>query len=397
MKDEQARLQQLSGLIELIYEGALHLPVWQELPRHIAEWMEAPVCTLFTPLHTPAQGGFMGAHNISPGAMALWHTKYLPHDIWAQRAIERGLSVTGQVMRDQELVTEEEFTRSLIYREYFAPMDTGRLASAVIFGTEGSTNLTTICSCTRPLRNPFSEDDAFKLRLILPHLSRALGVMFRLRAADFRLASSLAALDLLAQGVVLFDGKGRVFHANRRAHEIFELERDGEGGLALQAHLGQRDRLLVRSPAEQSLLDATIQAALSPAARAAPHFSSALVLRSAAGRPGYSLNFSALPAGNEFGHGADVPRAIAFIGDPCARIEPDLESLRQRFGLTPTEVRVARQALDGESVAMVAEALGLSVNTAKTHLRRIYDKTGTGSRALLLRLVLSTAVPAALD
>ena len=387
MHQSREELTQLSALIDLIYEGALEVSVWQELPRRIAEWMAAPVCTLFTPLHTPAAGGFMGSHNISASDVALWNTKYQPHDLWARRALERGLALSGQVMRDQDLVTEDEFVDSLIYREYFSSFDTGRLVSAIIFGTDDSANLTTICSCTRPLREAFTEDDAFKLKLIVPHLSRALGVMFRLRAADFKLASSLAALDLLTQGVVLFAGDGAVFHLNRRARAMCE---QGEG-LSLKAQAGRRDRLQAQRPGEQQQLDAAIRDALHPSPQAAPHFSTALQVGGPGVSKAYALNFSALPAGNEFGLGADAPRAIAFIGDMCARLEPDMKVMCERFGLTPAEWRVLRLAVDGGSVGELSETLRVSPNTTKSHLQRIYEKTGTANRAQLLRLVLSSS------
>ncbi len=76
----------------------------------------------------------------------------------------------------------------------------------------------------------FSLEDKQKLSLLLPHLSRALGVMFKLRDAEFKVASTLAALDSVATGILLLgQGDGVVF-ANRAARSLLA----DEDGLALR-------------------------------------------------------------------------------------------------------------------------------------------------------------------
>ncbi len=50
------------------------------------------------------------------------------------------------------------------------------------------------------------------------------------------------------------------------------------------------------------------------------------------------------------------------------------------FGLTASEARVARQLMEGAPLVRVAVQLGITLEAAKTHLRRIYAKLGVGSR-----------------
>lgn len=59
------------------------------------------------------------------------------------------------------------------------------------------------------------------------------------------------------------------------------------------------------------------------------------------------------------------------------------------FSLSDGQIRVARQIAMGESVRGSAQNLGISVNTARTHLSRLYEKTGVRSQAALVRLLLS--------
>jgi len=50
--------------------------------------------------------------------------------------------------------------------------------------------------------------------------------------------------------------------------------------------------------------------------------------------------------------------------------------------------------IEGKSLPEVSNELKISLNTAKTHLRRIFDKTGTRRQGELIRLALQS--PAAI-
>lgn len=50
------------------------------------------------------------------------------------------------------------------------------------------------------------------------------------------------------------------------------------------------------------------------------------------------------------------------------------------FGLTASEAAIARRLVDGSGLSVLARELGITEETAKTHLRRIYAKIGVGSR-----------------
>nr|WP_283815780.1 helix-turn-helix transcriptional regulator [Bradyrhizobium lablabi] len=59
------------------------------------------------------------------------------------------------------------------------------------------------------------------------------------------------------------------------------------------------------------------------------------------------------------------------------------------FGLTQAEARVALASSSGKTMFETAQLLGLSPNTIKTHLRRVFAKTATGRQAELARLMAS--------
>ena len=52
--------------------------------------------------------------------------------------------------------------------------------------------------------------------------------------------------------------------------------------------------------------------------------------------------------------------------------------------LTPRETEIARLVVSGYSYKMIAELLGISLSTVKTHILKVYDKTGAGNKIELL-------------
>ena len=83
-----------------------------------------------------------------------------------------------------------------------------------------------------------------------------------------------------------------------------------------------------------------------------------------------------------------------FISDPEAAQQTNLECLAATFGLTPAESRLADHFTQGKSLTESAEALGITQETARVHLKRIFEKTYTHRQGELMRLLLSS--PAAL-
>jgi DNA-binding CsgD family transcriptional regulator len=64
------------------------------------------------------------------------------------------------------------------------------------------------------------------------------------------------------------------------------------------------------------------------------------------------------------------------------------EVIQKLFGLTPKEATLALRLAAGESLLEASERLGIKPNTARTHLRSIFTKTGVDRQAKLVRALL---------
>src|SRR5262249_553596 len=71
------------------------------------------------------------------------------------------------------------------------------------------------------------------------------------------------------------------------------------------------------------------------------------------------------------------------------------ETIPHHYKLTPTELRVLLSLLEVGSGPEVAEALGVADSTVKTHLGRIYQKTGARGQVDLVKLAAGFASPLA--
>ena len=69
-----------------------------------------------------------------------------------------------------------------------------------------------------------------------------------------------------------------------------------------------------------------------------------------------------------------------------------IDLLRCHFGLTPAEARLALHLVAGETLRSAALKLRITYETARTHLKNIFSKTGTCRQAELV-VVIATALP----
>jgi DNA-binding CsgD family transcriptional regulator len=65
------------------------------------------------------------------------------------------------------------------------------------------------------------------------------------------------------------------------------------------------------------------------------------------------------------------------------------------YGLTEVQTHLARLLAQGRDPAAAAEVLDVSINTVRTHIQRMFDKTGARSQSALVGLLLSAEAPTA--
>jgi DNA-binding CsgD family transcriptional regulator len=391
-----SELERLSGLIGFIYRGATDPSLWPEIVAEAGQWLGSPKGMLYTPLHGPEQGGVYFQHGLTDHFLELYKSRYQSVDMWTQQAVRLDLFKEGNVVLGTDLVPHQTLVGSQWYRDCLQVGGIARLLTSVVFGVSAwetdprTADMPTACSFYRgDDAEDYSEVERRKLALLLPHFSRSLGVMARLRLKDLQVASTLSALERLPLAVVLMSRAGNALFANRSATAMLarttllrlERSRSGQG-------LG---RLVARSPG----VSREIEKALLTASRITDvlHFSSLIKVPSEQPGQGWSIQISRLGPANQFSAEGELPEIIAFLTDPDQPVRMATGLLCRTYGLTPAEERVAVAATAAGPLEELADTLLLRINTVKTHLRQVYAKTGVRGRAELVRLVLGLASP----
>lgn len=233
-------------------------------------------------------------------------------------------------------------------------------------------------ACLNETRRGPLEDGAIAwIGKLLPHLSRSIALNGRIEQLHRDGAALRAALGHFSVGVMVVNGDLTLRFANAEAERILR-ESDG---LGLRAR-----RLRPGSLVLEARLRATIAALATGSGDAGP---ACLFVARPSGLPPYTLVVAPMIAGA--GPSAPVPSGAAatlFVSDrtgPAALPGPAL--IAAAFGLTATEAEVARLVAVGRGLGFVAESLGISLNTARTHLKAIYGKTGVHHQAALARTI----------
>jgi DNA-binding CsgD family transcriptional regulator len=194
--------------------------------------------------------------------------------------------------------------------------------------------------------------------------------------------SALAGLDGLQQGFLLVDAQARILFVNRVARALLD-NRDGlelEAGTLSASDIdgGQTLRGLIASCAAD--------------ANAATGSGGEVALRRGSGR--LPLDVLVTPVQPETAMATillslqERAVAIVLVSDPETKVRARVEDLRERFGFTPAEAAFALEIVKGDGRQATADRLGITVGTARSHLSKIFDKTGVRHQAELVRLLL---------
>ena len=79
--------------------------------------------------------------------------------------------------------------------------------------------------------------------------------------------------------------------------------------------------------------------------------------------------------------------------DDAATMARRIAGAREVYRLSPAQVRLTQAIVAGHDLAAASDLLGVSVNTLRTQLQRIVDKTGVRNQAALVCALLSAEPP----
>ena len=305
------------------------------------------------------------------GPYASYHARL---NVWLAR--ERDYRTPGTIHIGDQLVPEHELVRSQFYTEWLRPQDLHHRLCAVLSREEATAVFLEVLR--RRESDGFDEHDVERFRVLLPHLQRALRMRRRLADLEVERDAALCALDQLPWGVVFVDEHRNRLAANRHADEILVA---GDG-------LTARGNILRADLADETArLERLLNSALDRSGRQRSSAGGTLSITRPSGA--HPLSVAVVPLNIEmetFGERGRI--AAIFVTDPDIPLDSHEQHLRELYALTAGEARLTSLLLEGKSVEEAAAAMGITVNTARTRLKRIYNKTGVRRQPELVRRLL---------
>lgn len=383
-------IESFSDLIDRIYEAALDPARWSPAMETLAALQQSKTAILFTPATPPENGGYAISHGVSAQELVEW-SQYANEDPWVAAAQRRRLFEDGVVALGQDLVPDSELVRSNFYEKFLSRYGNRHLCTGVVFGASRPGQVPVVCSLHRGTNDTaFDESSRTTHRLVINHLSRAIGTASRLRDAELRLAASLQALERLQGAILLIGHRGEVLFANPAALALIGVDR----ALRLRAGNPLTDRmgwLESWSPSATQQVNVEIQSALRSGPELVTHFSSGVRVPKPSGPGSLIVRVAKLSPHSDVTAALLDAGAIVFVSDLEATLAIDASLLKRMYGISPAEHRLAEALLAGANVPEIAGKLRISENTLRGHLKQLFLKTETHRQSQLVRLLMGLA------
>jgi DNA-binding CsgD family transcriptional regulator len=375
--------EELSGVIGQIYDCAVDPSLWVPTLTAIRDKMDAAY-------YQVTYMDVARSHTVPNAGAAVFQTE------WPSKWNEIGPSYVPQIpgverwqalnidesMTQMQCIGEEEFQKLPIYNEYIKPQGLRDFCHTTI--AKRSAIFAATGAATWADGRLFDEDDKNQFCLLSPHIRRSLLISGMLDEGRMQLALYRQVLDQLANPIFILEQSALLIYANAQADDLLSKGRF--------FHL--------------------MRGSLTPAARHLTHGFEEALARACSGRDediglrgngihlpeadGSSAVCYVLPLGRSERRRALGPgMAAVFVSTSAQGIPPAVEVLSALSGLTSREARIALMITDGRAPSEAAASLGISINTVRTHIANIFEKTGVNSQVGLVRFVTGLSLPLA--
>lgn len=353
------------GLLQTLHEGMFETPLWGEFLSRLRTRTSARFTSLvFRPLDEEA-------------AVELYAGEPLPDDV-RSFFVEGGLRDPlayrsmreGRVYALDELIDLSDPEQRRFHEKVLAPQGLTAMRSIRV-KEPGGVDLWLGCSGGKEIGSATGA----LLTSLAPHLRIALRSYTELERERFRRTVSGQAFDRLKMGWLSLDAAGRIIDATDNVEQLFRW------GKVMRR--GRYDRLVPASPAIDRALTGLLKDFVSGVDAKPRAFNLSkdpwvemLVT------PVQTIAFS----------GSKTPVAIVYVSGDRRSQADRCEQLVDLFGLLPSEARLAWMLAQATTIADAAQALGLTIETARNYSKKIYAKTGARGQAELVRIVLTSVL-----
>ena len=366
--------ERLSDLIGLVYDCTIEPDRWPEAMREICSDLGCFLSAIYRVETESSQVSFLRQWNARPEKLALLE-KYAEDIVSVYKAAQavRPPQIDEPFVLARD-VPREMWAQTRYYTEWARPR--GVCDSIQTMVLREPRRIAVFAANRHETVGPISDREIAILRLLAPHIRRAvtIGDILDLKKVEAQALGS--TLDNLAAGVIVVAEENRILHANHVARQMFTK------GTPVRSVSG-------RLAARGAEAGAELAKAINLARRNETGIGATgigVALSDEAGEPAVA---HVLPLARGDLRTRLLPQATAavFVTQAGGAPPSDIAAIAASFGLTHAEARVLERLLSGMTLVAAAAALGIAETTAKTHLSRIFAKTGVTRQAELVALL----------
>ena len=372
-------VDQVSSLIRDIYDAALDPALWVDVLGKAGDFVGGSAAVLYSKDATRKSASiYYDDGHIDPHYKQLYLDQYVKLD---PTSTAEFFVAVEQPVATADLIPYDEFLQTRHYQEWARPQG---LVDHLRAALEKSATSIAFFGVFRDQQEGVVDDEMrLRMRLIVPHLRRAMLIGQLLDHKTDEAAAFADTLDGISAGMFLVDAGGRMVHANASGRAMLDercVLRTGGGKVAA-----------VEAEADRELNWVVATAGGGDAAVGVKGIAVPLTARDG---ERYMAHVLPLTSGERRRAGAGYAAVAALFVHKAALEAPSpLEALARLHKLTPSELRVLLAIVQVGGVPEVAEALGIGEATVKTHLHRLFGKTDTSCQAELVKLVAGFSNP----
>jgi DNA-binding CsgD family transcriptional regulator/PAS domain-containing protein len=368
----------ISQLIGDIYDAALDPTLWPRALEGTCRFVRGCGSRIMWQDAANNAGGIFHTFGDDPHYARLYFERYADlNPLFPASAFVE----PGEVMSTGDLMPMAEFVNTRFYKEWVQPQG---FVDVVVANLEKSTTSAASFSVTRGERDGLVDDEARRrMKLLVPHVQRAVVISHLVERNATEAAALADTLGRIATAVFLVDAAGRIVFANAAAESVlasknlFRSFADGLVALEPEADRALHDVFAAagRGDVAVGIRGVAVPLRITHAERWFAHI---------------------LPLGSGARQHVGAPHgavAALFVRQAGLDTPSALETLAKLYQLTASEVRVLQAVVDIGGVQAIAQALGISQPTVKTHLHNIFQKTATKRQSELVKLVAGSASP----
>jgi DNA-binding CsgD family transcriptional regulator len=367
-----SELIEFSAVVGEIYDAAINPALRQQALASICAYVGGASAVLFWHDAATERSQALYLFNDDPHYTKLYFEKYLPMNPVFPAAT---FAEAGVVTTTNDFIPQDELEKTRFYKEWIAPQG---IVDAIAVNLEKGTTSSSLLNIRTDATYGMADDAARqRLALLVPHLQRAVAIGRLFDQSKATEGALTETLDHVEAAVFLVGPEGAIAFANDPGRAML---RDGrmvrEQDNTLRAATPKADLVLrdIFASAEKGDASVGIRGVAVPLTDTSQELWFAHVLPLTSGhRKQTGLAHAAV--------------AAVFVRKTMPDAPPPLESIAKLYKLTASEVRVLDAVLKVTGIKAMADMLGVSQATVKTHLHNVFRKTGTSRQSDLVKLV----------